>query len=293
MDQGLRMLKKLAVASGALILSAGVLLYSFQNKMIYLPDIEANSSVPEANPKGYRNPGERRLRYSNVWLTTEDDMKLQAWLVMHSSHAPTLIFFTENAGNMGLRMDSIHQFVTELEFNVFILSYRGYGNSSGSPTERGLELDIRAAVKYVFEEAPVDRSQVFLFGRSLGGAAAIYAASCIREYPYRGVIVENTFTSIDDIVDHLMPRLVAWAKAVILSNHWPSLARIPLITAPMLFISGRKDELVPPTHMDRLYEAATGARFKELHRVAEGDHNSTWRVDPHYQQWIRDFTQRC
>jgi fermentation-respiration switch protein FrsA (DUF1100 family) len=293
MGYGFRLLKKLATLSGVFILSTWILLYSFQNNMIYIPVIEHTANVPEANPKGYRNPGERSLKYSNVWLTTEDDVQLQAWLVMHSSQAPTLVFFTENAGNMGYRMDSIHQFVTELEFNVFILSYRGYGNSSGSPTEGGLELDIRAAVKYVFEEAPIDRSQVFLFGRSLGGAAAIYAASSIQEYPYRGVIVENTFTSIDDLVDHLMPRPVSWVKAVILHNHWPSLARIPLITAPVLFISGLKDELVPPSQMDRLYEAATGARFKELHRVAEGDHNSTWRMTPHYLQWIRDFTQHC
>jgi fermentation-respiration switch protein FrsA (DUF1100 family) len=294
MDEIVGIVQQFVFISGSIVLCACVFLYFMQNKMIYLPNPPSiDSQSPNTNPPSYRNPRERGLEYQDVWLLTDDQVKVHAWLVKHSRYAPTVIFFTENAANMGFRLDSVQQFVQELQFNVFILSYRGYGNSEGSPTEEGLQADVRAAVKFVFEEASVDRTKVFLFGRSLGGAAAIYAASQLHDFKFSGVIVENTFTSIDELVDHLMPK-ISWLKALVLRNHWRSIARIQAITCPIMFISGRLDELVPASHMDRLYNAATSATFKDFRSVAQGNHNMTWRqAGEHYTEWFREFIRRC
>lgn len=300
MEEILTALQQFTIIAGSIIIIACVFLYLMQNKMIYMPNPPTiDSQSPNTNPQGYRNPSERGLTYTDVSLLTEDQVKIHGWLVNASvakpaaRHAPTIMFFTENAGNIGFRLDTVQQFVEELHFNVFILSYRGYGDSEGSPSEEGLQADVRAAVRYIFEEAPVDTSKIFLFGRSLGGAAAIYAASQMRAFRFSGVILENTFTSIDELVDHLMPK-IAWFKGLILRNHWTSIRRIQALTCPIMFVSGRNDELVPASQMDQLHAAASSAAFKVFHHVELGNHNMTWRqAGPAYLTWFKSFTDRC
>lgn len=269
----------LAIGALGIIGSVSTLLYFYQNKMIYLPcPMGFPGLFPEDNPTGYQNPLERNLPYENVYITTKDNLKLHGWLVKRNeSDAPTVVIFQANAGNMGLRMDIIEQFVVHLSVNVFIVSYRGYGHSEGVPTEEGLKLDAEAALEYVFTKAPIDRQKVFLHGSSLGGAVAIYAASELNHYNIRGVILENTFTSLPDMVDAVMP-LLAYLKKPILRNFWPSENRIRTVKIPILFISGDNDELVPPFHMQRLKDAAVSTSLKEEYIVAGGTHNMTWRL---------------
>ena len=81
--------------------------------------------------------------------------------------------------------------------NLIIFGYRGYGKSEGIPSEKGLLMDGSAVAHYVFEDEEagkyVDRNQVYLFGRSLGGAVAAVVA-LDTSLPFKGVIIENTFT---------------------------------------------------------------------------------------------------
>jgi pimeloyl-ACP methyl ester carboxylesterase len=144
----------------------------------------------------------------------------------------------------------------------------------GSPTEAGLMLDAKATMEYVYQELPIDKERVFLFGRSLGGAVAIYAAGL--GYPISGVILENTFTNIPDMVNAVMPK-IAFLKFLVLRIDWPSLTRIKAITCPIMFISGDKDELVPTKLMQQLYDNATAASDRVLFSVEGGDHNNTWK----------------
>lgn len=280
-------LKVLAIVTGSLSICAVSLAYLVQNKLLYKPRTPLFSSKTPLTS----NPKDRGLHYDDIWLTTEDNERLQCWLFKRSSTAPTILFLHGAGGNIGSRLDSIELFLDKLNCNVFILGYRGYGNSTGTPTEEGLQYDIRAAVRYVFEEASIDTSKVFLLGRSLGGAAAIYAAST-SEHRVRGLIIENTFTSISQLTDYWAPRLT-WVRALILRNHWDSIERIPSIEIPIMFVSGRQDALIPPVQMDQLYAAATRAQFKHLHTVEDGQHHSTWRVAPLYHQWLSDFIQNC
>ena len=88
----------------------------------------------------------------------------------------------------------------------------------------------------------------------------------------KGLIIENTFTSIGDMVDHLMP-MVAVFKKFIQRVFWPSIERVGNITAPICFIRGNKDEIVPFTHSKTLYDTALKAKFREFHEFPDGDHN--------------------
>ena len=88
--------------------------------------------------------------------------------------------------------------------------------------------------------------------------------------------MENTFTSIADMVDQIMPH-VAPFKIFIQRIFYPTVERINKVTCPILFIRGLKDEIVPCDQSKKLYDAAKSAKFKELHEVANGDHNRTWQ----------------
>lgn len=121
-------------------------------------------------------------------------------------------------------------------FNILMVSYRGYGKSQGSPSEKGLRLDAVAALRYVCDRDDIiDQSRIYLFGRSIGAACAIsLAANAVLSTAVRGLIVENSFTSIDDMIDVVMPFL-KFAKRLN-RNKWNSLSEIAKVKVPILFI---------------------------------------------------------
>lgn len=116
-----------------------------------------------------------------------------------------------------------------------MVSYRGYGQSQGSPSEKGFRLDANAALQYIRDRDDlVDTSRIFIFGRSIGAACAIALAAAAPTGAVRGLVLENTFTSIDDMIDAVMPFL-KFAKPFN-RNKWDSLRAIRDIEVPILFI---------------------------------------------------------
>ena len=160
-----------------------VSLYFFQDKLIYQPNpILLNCPTPETNPSRYKKPSERGLDYEDLYLTGSDGVRIHTWFIKAIAPKGTVVFFHANAGNLGFRMDNYEMFASNLQMNVFAVSYRGYGYSEGKPSETGLMRDADAVMHYVYTQLPVDRRKVFLFGRSLGGAVSIYAASKYTDY---------------------------------------------------------------------------------------------------------------
>merc|ERR1712083_182922 len=142
---------------------------------------------------------------------------------------------------MGFRLPNLVMLHQKLNVNLFILSYRGYGESEGVPSEDGLKIDAVAALDYVLTQraSDVEPDRVFLFGRSLGGAVAIYAASEREREGGRigGVIVENTFTAISDMVGKVFPFLdFEFVKQFMLKIHCRSIDLVPRIKCKMLFL---------------------------------------------------------
>jgi pimeloyl-ACP methyl ester carboxylesterase len=201
---------------------------------------------------------------------------------------PTLLFFQANAGNMGFRLQNLVHLHQYHSVNIFIVSYRGYGASTGKPSERGLLLDGEAAFKYLKMRDDIDPTKIVVFGRSLGGAVAV-SVGAAYSHELAGVILENTFTSISDIVDHIFPWLRVF-KQYILKIRWYSVQRVPAITCPMLFLAGVQDEVVPHWQMNKLYDTATNASFRQITAYPTGMHNDTWqRGGEHYVQTVTDF----
>jgi fermentation-respiration switch protein FrsA (DUF1100 family) len=255
------------------------LLYKYQNNILYQPKIHPQYVAPASNPPGYRNPNEHGLPYANIFITTPDKIRLNAWFIRPTDLAerrqrPTIIWFHANAGNIGFRLDNIRKMYHDIGVNIFILSYRGYGASEGSPSEEGLCVDAETAWNYILSRDDIDRSRVYLFGRSLGGAVALYLGSK-HSSAIAGTIIENSFYSIDKMVDQIFPALRP-LKRLVLRIKWNSFERAPLITHPLLFITGKLDEVVPHQQMLDLFALAVNSKKKQLISIDEGMHNTTW-----------------
>eukprot|EP00002_Diphylleia_rotans_P027537 TRINITY_DN5524_c0_g1_i1.p1 TRINITY_DN5524_c0_g1~~TRINITY_DN5524_c0_g1_i1.p1 ORF type:complete len:219 (+),score=25.26 TRINITY_DN5524_c0_g1_i1:228-884(+) len=200
---------------------------------------------------------------------------------------PTVMYFHGNAGNMSYFLPSVARIVNRLHVKAFLVSYRGYGLSEGSPSESGLKLDGEAALDYLLSRSDVDRNKIVSYGLSLGGAVTLHLAAT-RPQHIRAAIVENTFTSIPDMIDVVMPFL-KFAK-LLCTNQWQSLECAKKVKIPMLFISGQKDELVPREMMETLYKACSKAPLCEILKIHNGTHNDTWArngYDQGLESWFR------
>eukprot|EP01056_Protomagalhaensia_sp_Gyna25_P005512 Protomagalhaensia_sp_Gyna_25__5511@NODE_739_length_2717_cov_42_019417_g578_i0_p1_GENE_NODE_739_length_2717_cov_42_019417_g578_i0NODE_739_length_2717_cov_42_019417_g578_i0_p1_ORF_typecomplete_len349_score57_28DUF818/PF05677_12/3e28Hydrolase_4/PF12146_8/1_3e27Peptidase_S9/PF00326_21/1_6e19Abhydrolase_1/PF00561_20/3_2e16DUF1057/PF06342_12/2_3e12Abhydrolase_6/PF12697_7/8_6e13Abhydrolase_2/PF02230_16/2_1e12DLH/PF01738_18/2e12Abhydrolase_3/PF07859_13/2_4e12Peptidase_S15/PF02129_18/7e11Abhydrolase_5/PF len=291
------LLVKVLITAFTLLVAVCGLLYLFQDRLLFFPKTPAGYDNPSHNPSGLKHPGEYRIPYRDLSITNkEDGIVLHAWFMKQgeSESRPTVIFFQGNAGNMGFRLPNLVDLYRSLNCSIVAPSYRGYGWSTGHPTELGLKSDVKAVLEYVIEnskELDVDPNQLFIFGRSLGGAMAIYLA---HEFPnqVKAVMLENTFLSIKEMAKHLIPPLgrLDWLVRLLARINFNSNELVKSLKMPMLFISGEDDTLVPPTHMERLFELAQSTRFKWMARVAGGTHNDTWQTCPkEYYSSLRAF----
>lgn len=248
--------------------------YHYQDALLYFPDQPENSRIFVQSPRFLGLP------YENLHITTKDGVVLNAIFLKQAGArlgiAPTIIMFHGNAGNIGHRLINAHVLYSYTGSNIFMLDYRGYGKSDGSPSEKGFELDAVASIEYLLSRSDIDHEKIILHGRSLGGAVA-FALSYLEQYAdiLFAVVVENTFTSIPDMSKHLfkyLKQLPSWCY----KNKYPSIDRVKSITTPTLFLSGLADQLVPPKHMSKLYNVS-GAYVKRIETFETGTHNETWQ----------------
>jgi pimeloyl-ACP methyl ester carboxylesterase len=266
--------------------SVVVAAYYFQDGLLYVPSLPGLPRDVMVTPFAFGWKSDL-AEYEQVWVREPtDNLKLQAWFFRCHKDAriarsrPTVLFLHSNAGNLSHRIPNIRDLVEICRFNVFILSYRGYGRSEGTPSEEGLKRDAAAALRHLatVDRPEVDPTKIIVLGRSLGGAVGIWLAANFPEWT-KGLMVENAFTSVPDMVDVVLPALkyVKWLSR----NTWNNLREIDRVTVPIIFLSSARDELVPPAHMHALHNAARHAplaRFvsfphaQHMNCVPEADH---------------------
>ncbi|EGR29902.1 pyruvate kinase, putative [Ichthyophthirius multifiliis] len=290
-----------------------IFLYYFQNNILYLPGFQnyPNTSyiqkiyfsviqgLPKSqdeNPEGSRNPKDVNIDYEDINIQASDGIKLHGWICkkQNSLQHPTVVYFHENAGNIGTRIYYLQKYYELADINIILIAYRGYSKSQGTPNEEGIKKDSKAILEHVFSRKDLDTKRIFIHGRSLGGAVSIYAASQLN-YNIKGIILENTFTSIADMVDCIFPFLkyIKQLKYRLIKNKWESIKLIDQIKNPILFISSMKDQIVPPFQMSILYEKCK-TKAKYIYKIEEGDHNDNWTIDPYsYFQEIQQFMKKC
>jgi len=276
-------LKMFLATTASVSTASALLLYNYQLKLIY-PSGLNDGNLPHSTPDEYGIP------YEDLYIDTKDNEKLHAFLCLQKTSPEkkkTILILNPNAGNIGLALPIITQFY-EMGFNVLAYDYRGYGQSSGKANEVGLKIDANTIMEFIKTHKIIRDCPLILYGRSLGGAVAIYIAS--QNYPIvQGVILENTFLSIRKTIPHIFPFL---KYAVRLCHQvWDSESDIVKVNndVKMLFLSAQLDEIVPPEHMDTLYKIS-GDRYKKF-VLFEGAHHNDTTLYPGYWDIINDFLQ--
>lgn len=225
-------------------------------------------------------PGDWGLPHEEQWIVCEDGVRLHAWWLPAPEARTVLLFFHGNAGNISHRLDNLRRLHAR-GLSVLIFDYRGYGKSQGKISEQGLYADSRAALAAGLARAQATGCRLALFGRSLGGAAAVSVAA---EPRVAGVILESTFTNLGDMAKVHFP-LPGLGR---LRGRFNSLGRIGGVRAPKLFIHGDRDDIVPWELGRRLYEAAPGP--KSWLSLPGAGHNDTYLVGGEvYFRAIREF----
>lgn len=230
------------------------LAFLFQSHLVYYPQIGREVAV---TPTAYG------LAYEDVEIETEDGERIAGWWVPAEASRGTVLLFHGNAGNISHRVDYLRMF-SALGYSTLIVDYRGYGRSTGTPSEEGTYRDAIAAWRHLAEARGVAPYDIVLFGESLGGAVASWLAA--RHTP-RALVLASAFTSVPDLGAQ-----VYWFLPVRLISRfrYDTLANLAGIRAPVLIAHSRQDDIVPFAHGERLYRAAGEPKaFLEL----AGGHN--------------------
>jgi fermentation-respiration switch protein FrsA (DUF1100 family) len=224
------------------------------------------------------------LKYEDVYFESRDGVRLHAWFLPAQGTAQaTVLHLHGNAENISTHIGNVY-WMPARGFNVFLLDYRGYGLSLGSPSVEGALEDVDSAMQALLGRADVDRSRMVVFGQSLGGALAIHyvAHSSYRQYVC-ALIVESAFSSYREITrEKLADFWLTWPLQYPLSwtvnDDYSPLRAVGWISPiPLLILHGDKDPIVPLHHGLRLYEAAREP--KALWVVPGGGHTEAMRDD--------------
>ncbi|MCG3131459.1 MAG: hypothetical protein FLDDKLPJ_02251 [Phycisphaerae bacterium] len=258
------------LAGGYVVLCAGVFLY--QRRLIYRPSRTIHAS-----------PRDRGIPCEDVRIRTADGQTLAAWHAPQTSARGTVIFFHGNAGNISHRIGELAAW-RSLGFSVLLPDYRGFGASSGAPTEEGLYEDAEAAWRWTTTTRSVGADRVVIAGRSLGGAVAIELA---RRHTPAALVAESTFTRLPDVAAGVYPFLpVRW----LLCERFASVEKIGAIRCPKVILHGVEDALIPISMGRALFAAAAEPKsFIET----PGDHADGGLLsDPRYVGEVDEFLRR-
>jgi fermentation-respiration switch protein FrsA (DUF1100 family) len=229
------------------------------DSLVYFPDREL-----------YGDPSDVGLSFTDLHLPTEDGERLHAWWIP-TRVAPArghVLFFHGNAGNVSHRLEHARA-LSAAGLDVLLLDYRGYGRSTGRPSEEGLARDARAARAALVAGGQVDPLRLVYMGESLGGAVALRLA---LEVAPLACVLQSTFTSLRDVAREHYPA----ALSSLAGRAYPSLDRIGRLRAPVLIVHGDADEIVPLAHARALFDAARDPR--RLHVVPGAGHNDLVQV---------------
>lgn len=252
------------VAAAAMIAIGG--LYVGQRSLIYRPDPTPPSLPVDA---------------TEVALHTEDGLELRAWWFEPATAEPdvAVLFAPGNAGNRGDRAPAAQR-LAELGYPVLLMDYRGYGGNPGSPSEEGLALDARAAVRWL-QGAGFPSNRVIYVGESLGTGVMVRLATTD---PPAALLLRSPYTSMVAVAQNHFPWLPV---GLLMSDRFDTMSRLPQVTVPITVMAGGLDDLVPPPQSAAVANAAPNL-FRHI-EVPDAGHNDAYWYGPDLPKQVDDL----
>jgi uncharacterized protein len=230
-------------------------LVGLQRRLIYFP-FSAQVPRAEAVVAGARE----------VTLLTVDGLALGAWLVEpgEPERGVAVLVASGNAGNRSLRAP-LARALASAGLAVLLFDYRGYGGNPGRPSEQGLARDVRAAHRFLIEEAKVAPARLLYYGESLGAAVVTELAT---EHPPAGLVLRSPFVDLASVGRVHYPFLPV---RTLLRDRYPLADQLARVQVPTTVVYGSRDSIVPPEQSRAV--AAVAAGETRVVEIAGADHN--------------------
>ena len=253
MKHGARLL--LLVLLGGVLLKA--LVGSLEPKFVFFPYKGEDA-----------NPAALGLRYEALTLTTSDGERVVAWQLEPEQPRADIVYFHGNGGNLSVWLPVLAA-LHRLDYRVLAVDYRGYGLSSGSPTEDGVYRDAEATVRHAQANRTADRPLVF-WGRSLGAAVAASATHAVTP---DGLVLESGFPDKASVI-----RTQPLLRALNLfgSYRFPTVELLRGFQKPVLVIHGEADTIVPLALGRELFDGM--AEPRQFLAIPGADHNDFFEI---------------
>jgi fermentation-respiration switch protein FrsA (DUF1100 family) len=241
--------------------------YYVQRRLMYFPD---TARVTPASI-GLANVTERVLE-------TPDGERVIAWYAPARPGQPTILYFHGNGGSLEARSERVRKYVGR-DHGMFMMTYRGYGGSTGVPSERANVADAKLAYDTLVNEG-VRGGDIIVYGESLGSGVAVQVAA---EREVGGLILDAPYTSTVDVAELAYPYLPArW----LMTDRYETLRHLRELKAPLLVVHGEKDTIIPIAMGRRVHAAASGpAEIVTFPQAGHSDHHLYGSYDAIYA-WI-------
>ena len=246
------LVKSLLVFVSVGYLALVALLYVAQRSLMYFPETLRTAPTAAAFPAA-----------EEIVLDTADGERVILWHLPPRGDRNVVLYFHGNGGALHYRAERFRALTADGS-GLVALSYRGYGGSTGSPTEAGLLND--AAAAYAFAAARYEPARIVVWGESLGGGVAVALAA---EHPVGRLVLEAPFTSTADIGAAVYPFVPV---GLLMKDQFRSDLRIEKVTAPVLVLHGERDTVVPIAFGERLYAMIKSP--KRFVRFRDGGHEN-------------------
>ncbi len=227
-----------------------------------------------------QTPTSKNIDYKDIYLTTADNIKINGWYIDNPSSNEVILFLHGNGGNIQNTIGFIDYFY-QFPIDFFVIDYHGYGKSGGELSEANLYLDTNAAYNYLINDKKYSPKQIILVGWSLGANLALNLAS---KEQVGAVVSIASITSAKEISDHFIPfyiRPFIWER-----SNFNVINIIDKITAPILFMHSKNDNLIPYNMSLALYEKANKPKY--LIPLNGGNH-STLELTPEITNKLKYF----
>ena len=239
-------------------LAFGVLLFSYQRDFLYAP-------APAIAHK-----------YTEIDVSNEGEtLKM---LVLNSGKPSAILYFGGNSESVEYNIDDFLRAFPNS--SIYLPKYRGYGGSTGKPTEAGLYSD----ALFIYDQLKAKYANITVIGRSLGSGVATFVAS---KREVEKLVLITPFDSIQHIAQASYP---LYPMSLMLKDKHDSIGRVASIKAKTLLLVAENDELITRNMSDALFKRFPASQVRQV-IIKNTGHNTISMGDGYYRV-LSDFVGR-
>jgi len=266
--------RKIILLIAALYIAVTAIAFLMQERMMFfMPGIE-NERIRQIRQK--------HPEAEEVSVKTHDSITLRGWLLHRNKAGPSplLIYFGGNAEEVSWMMEQKEVFTN---WSMLLINYRGYGHSEGKPGEKALLNDALLLYDTFSKKEEIDPERIAVMGRSLGCAMAIHLSA---NRNIAGTVLISPFESMVNVSREHFPFL---PTGLLMKHKFKMLPDASSAGNPMLTMVASDDEIIPPGHSKKLFDAWKGDKGMEI--IKNAGHNDI-SVYPEFWEVISSFLNR-